>query len=103
MNINLNEAVARARSELQVYSRLFYASRVKAIVDPQLVNVPQNAKLSTRMKLTAEIYENEDDDIKAAVKEEAEKEAQRRKEGREVLEKLVGSTSGPPEPNEVAQ
>lgn len=103
VNINLNEAAPRNRTEIQVYSRMFYASHVKAIVDPQLIDVPQNEKIAVRARLTAEMYAKEDDDIKAAVREELQKDIERNKEGRAALEKLVGAPGEMLNPNEIAK
>jgi hypothetical protein len=78
---------SRVSSELQIYSRLYYESRVKERVDSSLSGIQNDSSLN-RLKIinksTAEAWAAEDEDIKAIVRKEREaevEEKERKKKG----------------------
>ena len=66
----------RAPQKAQVYSKLMYQDKIKAKVDAMISesgNLSQHDKFNLRMKITKEMWEDEDEGVKAMVNEEVTK------------------------------
>ncbi|KAF8232497.1 hypothetical protein L208DRAFT_1377618 [Tricholoma matsutake] len=66
----------RAPQKAQVYSKPMYQDKIKAKVDAMISEsgtMSQHKKFNLRMKITKEMWENEDEEVKAMVNEEVTK------------------------------
>ena len=85
---------SRVSSELQIYSRMYYESRVKEKADLSLNGIQNDSsRLKIINKCTAEAWAEEDEDIKAIVRKEREAEV----EGKEERKRKGGKKSQLPE------
>jgi hypothetical protein len=84
----------RVSSELQIYSRMYYESRVKEKADLSLNGIQEDSsRLKIINKCTAEAWEAEDEEIKAVVRKEREAEV----EGKERKKKGEKKSQSPEE------
>ncbi|KAF8158609.1 hypothetical protein BJ912DRAFT_1063879 [Pholiota molesta] len=66
--ISVNPTISRLPSEKNIYSKVFFKDRVKALVDLDPLSADSKMRLSVINKLTHEAYMNESDEVKAEVK-----------------------------------
>jgi hypothetical protein len=92
--IHLGGSESRLSSETQIYSRLFYETRIRPAADQAMVGLAPNdpSRIAIINKCTNLAWKNEDEETKAAVYKERDNE----KKAKERLKK-IGKSSTPEE------
>ncbi|KAF6749125.1 hypothetical protein DFP72DRAFT_1073680 [Ephemerocybe angulata] len=82
---------SRVVTETEVYSKMFYSTRVRPKVDAWVAasGQPPNGWVALRVSFTRECYAKETDEIKQLVREEREKLIAKREEAQKELERMV--------------
>lgn len=76
-------------TEIQVYSKLYYETRLKEKVDEALRDIPSRDHLAIRLRYTQEAYTAEPPTVKQAVRQEMKKLQEERDEAHETLTKMI--------------